>query len=198
MDFNELKTLYNNKWKNIKDLAVIAELNKHLQKVGLQLKKDKIEIICKERWEQVSIISRSKYKMPSCTNQLESTHGHLNSFIPRRNLFWPLVQRIISSIILKCQNFKKYCKHNYERYQPKIKIICKNTPNQIMEQMIRQYKTDLKTHSCKYGEANLLSSMLDVQLPCSNLFYMGVPFPEIETPELQMNNLKDGDSPLVN
>ena len=32
--------------KNIKDPAVITELNKYIQKAGLQLKKDKIGIIC--------------------------------------------------------------------------------------------------------------------------------------------------------
>ena len=84
------------------------------------------------------MLHRSKFRMLSCTNQLESTNGHMNSNIPRRNSMWPSVEHIIHSIMKKKkQKFESHFKHNYLRYKSKTKNICSHTPNQIMERMIQ-------------------------------------------------------------
>lgn len=57
------------------------------KKVVLGIVKDKIKPINLKRWKQVSMIERVKFRMPSCTNQVESVHGHLNVMVPRHNEF---------------------------------------------------------------------------------------------------------------
>ena len=191
-DFNELIMLYSEKWKTITDDKELKQLNRILRKIGLCFN-EKIEIENEQRWQQVSMMHRAKYRMPSCTNQLESTHGHMNSNIPRRNCMWPSVERIIHSIMKKNQMFESHFKHNYLRYKTKTKNICANTPENIMEKMIHYYKTDLKTYSCNCGETTLLSSMIQESLPCSHLHYMGVQFPDIAAPNIMISNSTRGE-----
>ncbi|KAK8897476.1 hypothetical protein M9Y10_015429 [Tritrichomonas musculus] len=62
-----------------------------------------------------------------------------------------------------------------------------------MRQMIKHYNTDLTHLTCQCGEAILLSSMLEVKLPCSHLIYLGASFPEIEVQNLDMNNSTKGE-----
>ena len=78
-------------------------------------------------------------------------------------------------------------------YKRKIKRIYSNTPDNIMRQKIKHYNTDLTHLTCQCGEAILLSSMLEVQLPCSHLIYLGASFPEIEVQNLDMNNSTKGE-----
>lgn len=192
-DFKELKKLYSTNWNEIKDTKKLNELQAVLRKVGLCFEKGKVKIGDKKRWEEVSMLQRPKFKMPSCTNQLESTHGHMNSQIPRRNSLWPSLHRIIQDILQKNKNFVSYFKQNYMNYKRKIKRICSNTPKNIMKQMIKYYKTDIAHLTCQCGEAVLLSSMLSIQLPCSHLIFLGASFPEIEVQDLDMNNSTKGE-----
>lgn len=104
-DFKELKNLYSTNWKEIKDSKKLNELQAVLRKVGLCFEKGKVKIGDNKRWEEVSMLKRPMFKMPSCTNQLESTHGHMNSQIPRRNSLWPSLHRIIQDILQKKQKF---------------------------------------------------------------------------------------------
>lgn len=184
-DFNELNELYSKKWKEISDEKELNQLKRTLHKLGLCFN-ERIEIEDSNRWKQISMQHRAQYRMPSCTNQLESTHGHMNAHIPRRNSMWPSVERIIHSILQKNQKFESHFKHNYLRYKNKTKNILTNTPDIIMEKIIKQYETDIKTHSCKCGESALLSSMLQKPLPCSHLLYMGAQFPDIQAPTLMV------------
>lgn len=62
------------------------QLNIILEKVGLTFS-DKIEIAQKKRWKQVSLYEQIKKVMPSTTNSLESSHGHMNAEVPRRQKF---------------------------------------------------------------------------------------------------------------
>ena len=168
------------------------QLKRTLRKIGLCFN-EKIEVKDINRWQQVSMQHRAKYRMPSCTNQLESTHGHMNENIPCRNSMWPSVERIIHSILKKNQKFETHFKHNYMRYKNKTKNILASTPNKIIEKMIIQYETDIKTHSCKCGESIFLSSMFQEQLPCSHLLYMGAEFPNIQAPNLMVRNVTNGE-----
>ena len=78
-DFDELNPLYSKKWKQISNEKEMKKLKRTLHKSGLCFN-EKIEVKDINRWQQVSMQHRAKYSMPSCTNQLESTHGHIEVF----------------------------------------------------------------------------------------------------------------------
>lgn len=190
LDFKELKKQYNSSWSEINDPKMISKLEKNLNKVGLTfVNMNKIKVLDDEKWDEISMVRRAKYRMPSCTNQLESTHGHMNSQIPRRNSFWPSMQRLCQNIMQKIQNFENHFKHNYYRYKNKIKYICTHTPEDIMRKSIIHYQTDIDTQSCLCGESILISAMLGVNLPCSHLLFLGMDFPKLEPIKLNVNDI---------
>ena len=94
-DFEELQNVYSESWKSIEDEKQKQELEEMLAKVGLGIVDGIVKPVDRVRWKQVSMIERAHFRMPSCTNQVESVHGHLNSMIPRRNEFWRSIKRII-------------------------------------------------------------------------------------------------------
>lgn len=192
-DFDSLVDLYTTKWKEIVDEKKIKQLKNTLKKVGLIFDGQTIKVDKQKRWESVSMLYRAKYSMPSCTNQLESTHGQMNSSIPRRNSIWPSIERIMHAIMKKNRDFSSHFDHNYQYYKAKIRRICKSTPNSLMEKMIKQYHTNLINNTCDCGESCLLSSMFKKSIPCSHLFYMGVQFPDLSAPDLNLINSIKGE-----
>ena len=64
------------------------------------------------RWKQVSMMERVFYEMPSTTNSLESSHGHLNCKTPRRNNIWAALNRIITFLINQNYNYQHKINHN--------------------------------------------------------------------------------------
>jgi hypothetical protein len=58
-----------------------------LNKAGLGLSEERIVIEDEEKLAVVSMWRRIDIRMPSITNSLEVTHGHLNERILRRNPF---------------------------------------------------------------------------------------------------------------
>ena len=128
-DLETLKETYSNSWRNITDRKEKELLLSTLDKVGLGFFKDRIEIINDERWCEVSMNERSKFKMPSCSNQIESMHGHLNALVPRRNDFFHSLKRLIDFILKKNHTFKERFAKNYQAHKRKIKNILKHLPN---------------------------------------------------------------------
>lgn len=57
-----------------------------------------------------------------------------------------------------------------------------------MENMIDHYNNDYISKNCECGETNLLSSMLQISLPCSHLRFRGIDFPYIDVPEIDLTN----------
>ena len=193
-DLEELKKVYNKQWKKITDTNLLDKLERKLNKVGLSFKeKKKISIEDQDRWEEVSMVHRASFKMPSCTNQLESTHGHLNAQLPRNNSFWPGMQRIADYIMKKIHNYELFYEQNYSRYKRKVKNTCNNTPLNIMQNMIRSYKTDITSETCLCGESVLISSMLQIKLPCSHLYFLGMQFPKFDVPKLEIEYVTNGE-----
>ena len=62
-----------------------------------------------------------------------------------------------------------------------------------MNAQIKYYHTVKETMSCDCGEARLMSEMLKTTLPCSHLFSLGVPFPEIQPPKIERFNRTGGE-----
>ena len=93
-DYDEAKKTFTKEYKTINDSKKLKSLNKVLEKIGLHF--DSKQIIEKDtkRWKNVSMLHRSDYEMPSTTNTLEASHGHLNRKTPRNNGFWSSLYRI--------------------------------------------------------------------------------------------------------
>ena len=192
-DFNNQRKIYRNSWKNITDAKELALLNKYLNKAGLQFANNDILIIDQLKWSEISMLERPAFQMPSCTNQIESGHGHLNEQTPRRNDIWHSLKRVIEEIHKKCNNYEENFFHNYVRYKRKIRYRKNRTPDDVMNAQIKYYHTVKETMSCDCGEARLMSKMLKTALPCSHLFSLGVPFPEIQPPKIERFNRTGGE-----
>lgn len=163
-EYRILKRDYESSWANIQDPVNKSKITRMLKKIGHKYQDGLIQIFDMQRWEQVSMQYRPKYRMPSCSNQIESMHGHLNAITPKNNKFWNSLARIIDEIIKKKNRFEENFKHNYRCYKNKIKSIVKVTPKDVMESMINQYKPDLENNECKCGQADLFSSMINTKL----------------------------------
>ena len=191
-DYKELKAVYEASWSELSDESC-EELNDVLNKAGLKFDNEKIIKIDKEKWHRVSMKYRCACKMPSCTNSLESSHGHINSGIPRRNELWSSLKKLIEEIHKRCHNFQSNFRHNLARHKRKINSIFRNTPDGVMQSMIHHYQTNINTHCCMCGESKLLSEMLGVVLPCSHLRSLGMEFPDICPPQIVFKNSTGGD-----
>lgn len=178
-DFDILKNEYSNEFEKYIGTEKIDIINRALLSGGLFFDVNKKEIIINDDvlWEHVSQIHRSKYKMPSTTNSLESSHGHLNSKIPRRNDFYSALSRLIDFTVAKTHNFRNAYLTNYNRACRKITQRYTGIFKVIVEKEIKQYNTSIE--SCECGETTLLSSMLLIDLPCSHRMMLGARFPDI-------------------
>ena len=184
--YSEEFALYEN------DEDKFAQIQKTLATCGMHFNSETkmIEIFNEDQWKAVSLIKRADYKMPTTTNALESSHGHLNARIPRRNDFYTSLTRLITFIIHKTHNFRKAYSTNFCR--AKRRIADASTPffNPLLEKESLQYKSTKET--CKCGETTLLNSMMRTNLPCSHMLYKGAKFPE--EPEIELfleNNFQD-------
>lgn len=88
-------------------------LNKTLDKIGLKIQDDIIIINKAHRWEEVFMIERIRTQIPSTTNSLESSHGHLNEQIPLRNEFFYSIYRIAMMMIRKTNSYEFCVKGNF-------------------------------------------------------------------------------------
>lgn len=178
-DYDELKHEYETNWKTL-DIDDVNELNKYLSKIGFVFKDKKIKVSDSFRWENCSMQKRAAFKMPSCTNQIESGHGHLNAAIPRRNRYFSSIKRLIDGIIKRNKNYFINFHQHYANHKRKILNIIKAISDEIMTSAIQHYETDPEKQICKCGES--ISSEMDVHIPCSHLLHFGIEFPEIEAP----------------
>ena len=105
-DFNALCKIYADQFSKV-PLEKMDSLKKILFKAGLDFCSERKEIIIADinKWDTISQIERIKYSMPSTTNALESSHGHLNGQLPRRNNFWSAMLRLVTFILKKESSF---------------------------------------------------------------------------------------------
>ena len=137
---------------------------KTFDKAGLSYSDEKGIIIAnKEKWERI------KLSMSSTTNALESTHGHLNAEIPRRNNFWSAMMRLVKYVLTKENNFANAFKTNYMREKRVIDKKCRENA-MIMDKQKEFYHTNLV--SCECGETKLISRMMRIEIPCSHIYSM--------------------------
>ena len=174
-EFEKLLSVYSEAIGYITDEETMKSIQKTLQKAGLCFSNKEIIINDQKKWEKVSMLKRIEARMPSTTNSLEATHGHLNSLLPRRNEFWSSLYRLVKSIADKDFRFKEMLIHNYQRIKRNVKYRAKNTPFDIMNQEREYFATTLD--SCKCGETKHQSALLRINIPCSHMYSLGALFP---------------------
>ena len=74
-DFETLSSQFNSIFKALNSTEKNA-LEGTLEYVGLTFQNNEIDFLNMDRWSEVSMISRSSFKMPRTTKTIESTHGH--------------------------------------------------------------------------------------------------------------------------
>lgn len=146
----------------------------------------KIEVCDEERWTSVSLIERVNFKMPTTTNSLESSHGHLNSTIPRRNDFYTSLTRLIEFTIHKSHNFSKSYATNFNRAKRQISNQSSVFYHKILDKECIQYNTT--RDACECGETTLLNAMMRCELPCSHRVHKGAKFNEPPNINLTLSN----------
>lgn len=184
-EFEFLKKAYEERLREESD-EIIRGATLTLFKAGMCYEEGEIKIIDEKRWNQVSMIKRIDARMPSTTNSLESTHGHLNSSIPRRNDFWPSLLRLTHAMTTKTFEFNDAMKRNYKRIRRNIKRRCRTLNPETMEEEKAFYETT--ETSCKCGETALESAMFRISIPCSHQLSLGVAFPDLSDVKLNLEN----------
>lgn len=192
IDLNILIDLYSQEFsKYLDNEEKMIRLQKSLQTCGMQfnIEKHKIEITDIDQWKAISMKERVDFKMPSTTNALESSHGHLNALLPRRNDFYTALSRIIDFVIEKTHNFKKAYITNFNRTKRKIEDQTSPFYRPLILKELHQYKSTID--SCECGEVALLNNMLRTNIPCSHKVVKGAQFPKPPDINLELSNSFD-------
>ena len=188
-DFNTLCAIYSEQFSKA-SIEKINNLQKMLGKAGLAYLPEtkKIIVADTEKWDAISQIERIKYSMPSTTNALESSHGHLNSQIPRRNNFWSAMLRLTKYVLRKEYGFNESLIRNYQREKRIIKKTAKDNSS-IIDKQIQYYNTT--PDKCECGETSLLSKMFRVKIACSHIFSITNTFAEL--PDIKLETKKNAN-----
>jgi hypothetical protein len=93
-------------------------LRRTLTTAGLAMRTQEIVIDDERRFHAVSMWRRIETRMPSTTNSLEGTHGHLNEYISRRNPLWGSMAILYNAIADKTLHFDRALVHDF-RTAPK-------------------------------------------------------------------------------
>lgn len=193
LDLDILMDTYSNEFAKYIGTQKIDELNRLLLTGGLfyDIETKKIIINDDVVWEHVSQMHRVQFKMPSTTNALESSHGHLNEKIPRRNDFYSALSRLIQFVVTKEHNYQSAYNTNLHRAFRKITSRYTGIYKRLVEREIEQYHSTID--ECKCGETCLLSNMMRVDIPCSHRMLLGAHFPSIpEDNKLELCNSIEG------
>ena len=155
----------------------LTAINRSLKKIGMKFENRRIITVDISKWNEVSMLSRIGFQMPSTSNSLESTHGHLNRCLPRNNSFWRSLFRLYEELSIKFTTVNDRIKHNYSYLKSKTLRKLKTTRPQEMRRMISYYETTCE--KCNCSENKLESSIYSVDIPCSHRLFMGTQFPDL-------------------
>ena len=173
-DSEYAKTLMINEYRQITDTEKLKIMQKTLKKVGLMFINESIEIVDSERWNSVSMLYRKTLKMPSTTNSLESTHGHLNQKTPRNNNFYRSIFRIVKHLTKKVKNCQDSIIHNYNHTKHQTRKRLSQTLPERMNEECRYYETSIDT--CKCSENKVIEASMCIDIPCSHRLSLGASF----------------------
>ena len=183
-EFNTLMDIYSQALRTIDNEKTMKEIQSVLFKAGLTFDGREVVIVDEDKLNRVSMIKRVEARMPSTTNSLESSHGHLNSKLPRHNAFWPSLQRIATSITDKTFRYNEMMKHNYSRIKRDVKYRAKKYAGPNIQDQIRRFNSTID--SCECGETKLQSALLRINIPCSHQYTLGAEFPSLPIVNLEL------------
>ena len=175
-ELNNALTTFSILFSKITDPDEMADLNKALGKVGLEFADGSLNLVNQRRFDQVSMLSRVEYRMPSTTNSLESTHGHLNKKTPRRNGFWPSMYRLCEALIIDQNMLNKRITHNYSRIKRTTEKKAHAVNQDEMHRQRIHYST--RINHCNCNENKLESAILAIDIPCTHRLSLGSKFEE--------------------
>ena len=141
------------------------------------------EIIVEDfpKFNEVSMHSRVFHQMPSISNSLEATHGHLNHALPRNHDFWRSVFHLYEELSMKYAMTNDRIQHNYNSRIRKM-----NSRIDIeMHRHITFYHTTI--HHCDCSENKLESANYNIDIPCSHRLFLGAEFPNLPELIIQQN-----------
>lgn len=174
LDHNNALTEFSNRFAKISDANELRELNNVLEKIGMNFADGSINLVNQKRWDQVSMLSRINFKMPSTTNSLESSHGHLNKKTPRHNGFWSSINRLCESFILKTNLLNTRIQHNYSYLKNTTQKRFNSMNIETMNLQLAFYSTTVD--HCNCGENKLMSAILEIDIPCSHRLARGLTY----------------------
>ena len=176
LDHNNALTEFSNRFAKITDANDLKELNNVLEKIGMNFADGSINLVNQKRWDQVSMLSRINFRMPSTTNSLESSHGHLNKKTPRHNGFWASINRLCESFILKTNLLNIRIQHNYSYLKSTTQRRLNSMDIETLNLQQMFYSTTVD--HCNCGENKLMAAILRIDVPCSHRLAKGASFPE--------------------
>lgn len=184
-EFSVLKQLYEQEFRDIPDERRRDLLKRTLRKAGLALTEDESEIIISDeaRFNAVSMWRRIGTRMPSTTNCLEATHGHLNAEISRRNPFWASLAILHDSISDKTLHFHSAFVHDFRTALKRSRRRSAGLDPERMREECEIFQSS--SISCACSETKHLSACYRTELPCSHRYAMGATKPAI--PEFVIN-----------
>jgi hypothetical protein len=184
-EFADLRTMYENEFRDVRDARRRQLLARTLRKAGLAFIEEKIVIADEARWAAISMWKRVDTRMPSTTNSLEATHGHLNEAISRRNTFWASMAVLSDAIADKTVHFKTALTHDFRAALKRSRRRSEIIPPERMAEECAHFGTSDSV--CLCGETVHLSSSYRADLPCSHRFSRGARKPQIpDDMELQV------------
>ena len=183
-DFESLVQKFESIFQKIDEEKDLSSLEDTLNYVGLTFINKEIDFLNLDRWSEVSMIERSSTGMPSTTNSIESTHGHLNELTPRRNYFYSSLYRLIMTVMSQIHSFNAKMHHNYRILTCEIKNSSQSDSH--INEKCQFYNSNLE--SCDCGETVLQSNMFKCDIPCSHRIHLGAQFPSIDDIDFQIEN----------
>jgi hypothetical protein len=175
-EFHSLRRLYEGQFRAVVDAAGLKLLKRTLNKAGRGWAEGEIVIEDEVRWNVVSMWRRIPTRLPSTTNSLEATHGHLNEAISRRNPFWQSMGILYGSVSDKVQHFDVALVQGFRLALKRYSRRCRDLPKERMDEECMDFGTSIEACSC--GETVHLSSCYRTDIPCGHRYAKGARKPE--------------------
>jgi hypothetical protein len=147
---------------------------KEFKKAGLAVSDTcDISIADLGRWQQVSMLTRVRERLPPTTNCLESIHGHLNESTPRNNTFWASMCRLGAQMARSLEGFSLAVRHNFNhacrKAQDMATMLLKDGPERTAQ--LAYFQSSIGQCSC--GQTVHLSFMYGMDIPCAHRLVRG-------------------------
>jgi hypothetical protein len=176
-EFASLKVLYEAEFRAVSEARRSDLLRRTLRKAGLSFTGSEIVIEDEARFNAVSMWRRIGTRMPSTTNSLEATHGHLNEQISRRNPFWGSMAILYNSISDKTLHLDKALVHDFRTSLKRSRRRSQQLDAERMRDECATFQSSATACGC--SETLHLASCYRTDIPCSHRYAMGADKPPI-------------------